>query len=346
MTSIFSHRPSSAKSSRNNTRRPLCPRLPLKVEDLESRLTPAVYNFFNPVTVVLLNPDPLIPPSPCVQFDPQPVPSGLILPGATQTSDVVLHLQGQFAQSLTEMADSSYLLDNYQLDGPIQETVVPPGFTGAPGSITASYSLAGTMTEALYRQGATTPSLTVQASISFAGNLSATLYPPGPCTPPQTGMCQEIDGTFASTTALNQTETPSTGGAAWTVQVTVNTGGGFSQICYPPGPCRVSFSLQDQIHASVCPVSPPGIPPGPCTLIDAVFAASGTLVDGFVPAPPPSPQSNPVDLAGSYQFAGQLQETITPPPPSPTSAPTTETVIFGVAADGLFDQVSWPPSPA
>jgi hypothetical protein len=297
------------------------------------------------MAVVLLDPEPLHPPEPCVQFDPQPVLSQIVLPGASETCDVLLHLQGQFAQRLSEMTDPMYLLVNYQLDGPVHEMVVPPDASGAPGSLTALYNLTGKMTEALYMQGALTPSWTIQASIGFDGSLSGVVHPPQPVLPGSPTLSQEIDATFGLTTMLSQTETQRDGGQAWMVQATVMTKGSFSEICHPPNPCTESFSVHDQIQASVAALMPVGTAPGPATLIDAAFAAGVTLVNGFVPWPTPPPQPEPVAIAGNYQFAGPLQEMITPPVTSTTSAPTMESMAVDVTADGLFNQVSVNPQP-
>jgi hypothetical protein len=284
--------------------------------------------------VVLLDADAAHTPHPVVHFDPQPTLSQLILPGPADTCDVVLHLKGQFAQ----VADPFPLLVNYQLDGPIRKTVVPPGEAGQAGSITASFSLAGTMTEAVFMSGATGPCWINTASIAFEGTLSGIVHPPNPT------MSQRIDATFAVATTLNQIETPTAGGQTLMVQATVNTTGRFTEICHPPEPCMVAFSVQDQIHESVCEVTPAGHPPNPCTMIDAVFTATGNMIE-TPPEPVNQPSGQAQLLIGAFAFQGKLQETIILPAPSPTSAPPMEVLTMTIDAHGLFDQLSVNPQP-
>jgi hypothetical protein len=127
------------------------------------------------------------------------------------------------------------------------------------------------------------------------------------------------------------------------VQAKVTAQGNFSEVCLPPEPCRESFSVHDQIHESLAPLTSAGT--GSATLIDAVFAGRGTLVDTLQPGPtvPTAPQNSPLVLAGGFQLAGQLQETITPPPSNSTSAPTTQSLTVDLTANGLFNEVSGMP---
>jgi hypothetical protein len=194
------------------------------------------------------------------------------------------------------------------------------------------------LTVALFPPGATTPSLLTKATISFAGKLSGILLPPSPAMPGSSQMSQEIDATFSQTTWLSQTDTAS--GGQWMVQATAFCDGGYRDIVVPGVAIRESFSVQDQIHASVAPLTAAGL--GPATMIDALVAGTGTLVDAFVPWPPPPPSlpTVPIVLAGSCQFAGQLQVTITLPPSSSMAPPATETFTVDLTANGLFNQVS------
>jgi hypothetical protein len=269
---------------------------------------------------------------PILACDPQPAASQLILPGPGMTGNGMEHLKGHVAQMLTEGTESMNVVINYELDGSVQAAVVPLSLAVALGSVTAVGTMSGTLTEAVFMQGATAPSWLIKAQIGMAWNLSGVVHPPQPV-PGSPVMSQEIDATFGMKTMLSQTETPASGGQAWMVQTTVDTNGSLSELCHPPDPCMESLSVHDQIHESRALMTEAS--PGPVTMIDAVFAGTGSLSDAFVP-PSPAPQSNPLVLAGTSRFSGQL--TIAAPPA--TSGPAPAPMTFDLTGDGVFDEAA------
>jgi len=323
---IFSHWRSLARSRIKKARWPALRRIPLRVETLECRLTPAVDMFFTPRAVVAVNPQPL-PPIAYVQFDPEVVPTERQTPGPC-SSETAVHFQGQ----LTEVTDPIYMQFTYFCDGSIRGNVIPPG-PGSAGSIIASYQVEGMITGTVFVHGSTNvSSWQITATFTFNGTLSAMIHSPIPQDPPQTGMSQEIDGTFLTTTALNQTQTWN-GGPAWMALGIVTTTGNFSEICHRPGSCMESLTLQDQVHESLTPMTPAGY--GPATKIDAVFTATGNLI--LVVSFQTDQRG---DMTGQLSLPGQMQETVTPPP-SPSGPPPTETFTFDLNMDDDHLSAAW-----
>jgi hypothetical protein len=304
----------------------------LVVETLESRLTPTVNVLFNPRALIALNPQPLPPGGP-VQFDPQVLVREERI--GAQSSESAFHLHGQF----TEGVRSDVVQATYDLFGTIQQNWIPPG-PDTHGRVGVRFEWLGNVTEVFTPPEPIIPSWTVTETIVAGGTLSGAVV-----TDPS-GRVQSIDGTFDVGAAISQTEAASSGGPTWIVQATVNTTGDFHETLDAPGRSNDRFSVHDVIHENLCPATPVGAPPDPCTIIDAVFDGGGSIeTDASGNPVSGSAAENPV--SGSYHFDGRLQETITPPPSSPTSAPVPQTLTFELDGHGRFDALYalFPPGP-
>jgi hypothetical protein len=276
--------------------------------------------FFHPRAVLAnhSHSTPFLPPQAVVQFDPVLTsPHGGSGAGKVSHRDVTV--------SVVHDSSTPFFVDlTSQVDSEVTYTVFPP--TPAPtSSLSATYSLSGTVTEDLFVPGSPSPLWVINSTVTVTGSLSGAIDSSGPT--------ETIHFVYGTLEIQYQTQTPGTGGQAWTSLTTIATNGSLSEVLYPPGPCIGSFSVQDQIHQTLAPVVPPGYPPGPNTQIDAVFNGTGSLDGDLVP-----PGSN--QLVGTVLLAGQLRETITLPPPSPTAPPPPpETLTFDILSADLFAEV-------
>jgi hypothetical protein len=277
-------------------------------------VTPAVDIVFAPRVVVAVNPQSL-PPLSYVQFDAYPVNAELASIQTPVTSDVLVHIQGLGIESF---ADPMLVPYTYQADVQIHENVVPPSATGGPGTFTATIQLVGT---ANYSTGSN------RIHAVWSDNLGVK-WQYNSATSPASVSCAGLQETFLQESILI-TPTGPTGGPVWGENVTVNTA--LNGNCGAP-------SLQDQIHAKLAPMTAAGL--GPATIIDAVFAGTGTAV--FNP-------SVDIDTTGTAILrlfvahsgtTGQLKETITLPPASPSSPPATDTFTFSLDFDNQFDELA------
>jgi len=289
------------------------------VESLEDRLVLSALSFV-PISHVAVNPQPL-PPLALVAFNP--VAATGVSAGKVDLS--TLSIQGAiretaFVSTAPTHPPNPCIVDAiYSLSGSVTPNLIPPGPTQA-GTFSASFSLAGTVTVLVsFLSGSPDRPIWI-----FSGTVREQGIESGTISSPTAAANSQLTGQWQYTeVTLERGVSSNAPFSSWLNQVQTSSTGTFVETFIPPGPQQMPtasavFTQQDQFMQTLIPPGPPVIPPGPSTLINGTFNASGTMTDTIFAA---QTATTPQVDGGTVQYTDQLTETIVPPGPS--TAPQT-----------------------
>ncbi len=318
----------------------------LRAEALEKRLVLAPVAAL-PVSVVLLSSPSgsATPPDPCIQFNPQPILSEVLLSGAGATSSMPVRWQGHFTEQLLE---------------PFSTAASP-----TPGTSVAAP--AGWLVDGVYNLNGQLPADNAGVIFDVSGTARETLTPVDasgqPISTAQSwvstdkinwhfsfsGYFQFPSATFrfTSDTTINQTLTPIAATAvttpqSWIATMTSHATGTIREVFSPAADPTVSpqikgsISLQDQINATLSPAVPPDstVPVTEPWQISATFIGSGDFNETLSPPATTAIVAGPP--SGTLGLTGTLSETITPPGTTVTlllKSPVVASVSFWATPD-------------
>jgi len=289
------------------------------VESLEDRLVLSALSFV-PISHVAVNPQPL-PPLAQVEFNPVGFPRL----DAASKDPTRIDLKGIYRNSLLVSVDPTHppqpcIVDAiYSLSGSVTPNFIPPGPAQA-GTLSASFGLTGTV-EVLVSFLSGNPD---KPFWIFTGTVREQGIESGTISSPTASANAQLTGQWQYTeVTLERGVSSNAPLSSWLSQVQTSSTGTFVETFVPPGPQQMPaasavFTQQDQFMQTLIPPGPPTIPPGPSTLINGTFNASGTMTDTVLVA---QTATTPQVDAGTVQYTDQLTETIIPP--GPTNAPQT-----------------------